>query len=76
MPTRRCCWGKRGAAGVLQCWWGGGGASVAVKDDEGGGCSAALLGRLWCYWSVRAVAGVGRQEMEVTINMLLGGACG
>jgi hypothetical protein len=61
---------------MLWCWWGGGRASVAVKDDRGSGCAVALLGHRQRYWGMRAVAGVGRWEMEVTINMLLGGACG
>jgi hypothetical protein len=61
---------------MLRCWWGSGGASLAVKDYEGGGCAVALLGWLRHYWSMRAVASVGQSEMEVTINMLFGGACG
>ncbi len=75
---------------MLRCWWGGGGALVAVRDDRGGGCDVALLGRRPHYQGVRAVADVGRLarhcrgrravvsglKREVTINMLLGGACG
>ncbi len=38
-PARRGCWGRRGAAGVLQCWRGGGGALVAGTDDGGVGCA-------------------------------------
>jgi hypothetical protein len=51
-------------------------ASVAVKDNGGGRCAVALLGHRQRYWGMRAVAGVGQQEREVTINMLLGGAYG
>jgi hypothetical protein len=48
---------------------------VAVKDDGGGGCAIVLLGRRQRYWGVRKVVGMGQREREVTINMLLGGAC-
>jgi hypothetical protein len=57
-------------------WWGGGGASMAVKDVGGSGCAVALLGQQWHYRGMRAVVGVTQWEREVTINMLLGGACG
>ncbi len=49
---------------------------MAVKDEGSGNCAVALLGRPQLYRSVRAVAGMGRWEMEVTIIMLLGGPCG
>jgi hypothetical protein len=75
MPARRHCWGKRGAAGMLQCWWGSGGGLVVVKDDGGGGCAIALLGQWRLHWGMRAVMGMGQQEREVTINLLLGGTC-
>jgi hypothetical protein len=63
--------GERAAVLVGQ-WWG-------VLGSEGcwrrWGFVVALLGQRRHYWGVRAVAAVGRREREVTINMLLGGAC-
>ena len=84
------CWGGRGVADVLRCWQGGDGELVAGRDDGGSVCAIVLLGLLGCCWGMRAVAGVGRRvwccrgrraavsglKREVTINMLLGGACG
>ncbi len=47
---------------------------MGVKDFGGGWCALVLLGRRRHYRGVRAVAGVGQWDREVTINMLLGGA--